>query len=505
MSVLPGTGPGSGDAPDGDGTVAAVTWRHRVVQPGKAKIVTLIAVFAVLAGVGVVSAAVPPPTPAPAPATSDAVPIAPADAHASSGFCTAGTGTSLASTIYLRNSTDRAVTTELTTVAASAPPASSTRTVSVPPLGNEAVDPSAGLPAGSTATAVAVAGGGVAVDQVVSGPGGWSTAPCASQLSGQWYFAGGSTSNGDTLSLSLFDPAAAQAVVNVSFLTASGVITPQAYQGLAVAPGQVLVENVGDFVQNASDIATVITAESGGLVADELQQWSTSTTGGVSLRLGAPEPMTTWRFAQTTVTPGSTVAFTVANPGAGAVTARFTPALASGSAAPVSLTVPADATVVLDVSSTAGWPARVAYAVSIDASGPVVVGRSVEAGQGATTPVRGANMGTPTATDSWLVSGPGVPGAPGAPGASAQSLAIADPGPVGATVVVRLLGHAGSIATVKVAPRSLTVLGVGLVGTAASGLGTYVVTADQPVIVEMDDGPTGAPGVVASTGFPFGP
>ena len=87
--------------------------------------------------------------------------------------------------------------------------------------------------------------------QVVSGPLGWSTAPCASRTAAQWAFAGGSTTAGNSLTLALFDPAAPAAVVNITFLTTTGLVTPQAYQGLVVPPGRLVVENVGAFVQRA--------------------------------------------------------------------------------------------------------------------------------------------------------------------------------------------------------------------------------------------------------------
>ena len=72
-------------------------------------------------------------------------------------------------------------------------PATVRRPVDVPPLSSVAVNPATGLPAGSTATSFTFAGGGVVASELVSGPGGWSTAPCASELSAQWAFAGGST------------------------------------------------------------------------------------------------------------------------------------------------------------------------------------------------------------------------------------------------------------------------------------------------------------------------
>jgi hypothetical protein len=52
---------------------------------------------------------------------------------------------------------------------------------------------------------------------------------------------------------------------------------------------------------------------------------------------------------------------------------------------------------------------------------------------------------------------------------------------------------------VKVAGNGLVVLGPAVVG----GLRPLVVHATGPVSVEVDDGPTGAPGVVSASGFPF--
>ena len=108
------------------------------------------------------------------------------------------------------------------------------RRVRVPARASLAVNPAEGLAAGSDATAFAFSGGGVVATQAASGPNGWSTAPCASRIASQWAFAGGATTAGNTLTLSLFNPAATEAVVNVSFLTEGGVIAPQQYQGLVV-------------------------------------------------------------------------------------------------------------------------------------------------------------------------------------------------------------------------------------------------------------------------------
>ena len=436
------------------------------------------------------------PGAAPPPAGTDGVGIAPAAARSSSAFCTADAGRAAASTIYLTNTSARPVAGSMTTVSLSSggPVVSVRRAVTVPSLGTAAVDPALGMPAGSTASSFAFAGGGVSADQVVAGPAGWSMAPCASQISAEWAFAGGSTAAGDTLTLALFDPTASPATVNVSFLTPRGLLTPQSYQGLLVGAGQLVTENVGDYVQDVPAIATIVSADSGAVVSDELQQ----TTGpGLSLRLGSPDLSTSWQFPQNTPVTGSTVAFDLANPGTSAVTASLSVGVSAATVMPKSIEVPPQSNVVFDASNAAGWPVRVPYSVSVQASGPVVVGRSVSAPSGAAPPTWGSSAGTTTLSTRWLVPGPGVASAPGIAGAATRSLAITDPGSAPAAVVVAVLGGR-RVATVTVEPGAPVVLGPKTVG----GLRVFTVTSSQPVAVEADSVPSGAPGVVSFTGFP---
>ncbi len=405
--------------------------RHGDARSRRRRWGALLAVVGVVVAGAVVDAAAPESPAAPPVGASDAVAVSAAGSYSSSAFCVGGTGTAAATTIYLTNTTARTVTGDVTSVgpAGSGGAVPTTRrAVTVPALRTAAVDPSEGLPSGSNATTISFSGGGVVVSQAVSGPGGWSTAPCASRVSPQWDFAGGSTASGNLLTLALFDPSAAESVVNVSFLTDAGVVSPQAYQGLVVPPGQLVTENVGDFVQNAGAIGTVVTAQSGALVSTEFQQWAPGGTGGISLCLGTPGLATTWRFAQTTTMSGSTVNFYLANPGPAPASATISFGLASGSVEPRQTVVAPGSVTTFTASSTAGLPHQVPYAVTVSASGPIAVGRSVLAPGGSPAPVWGSSPGTVTAAASWVVPGPGAPGAPGTTGASVRSLAVADPG-----------------------------------------------------------------------------
>jgi hypothetical protein len=478
--------------------------RRAPVEPVRGRTAAIAAVVATVVVVGSIAAVVGTPTPPPAPSVAEGVTVSPVGAYSSSAFCAGGTGTAASSTVYLTNSTRSAVAGVMTSVGPAATGGAVPtvrRRVRVPARASLAVNPADGLPAGSNAAAFAFSGGGIVATQAASGPNGWSTAPCAARIASEWAFAGGSTTAGNTLTLSLFNPAATEAVVNVSFLTEAGVVTPQQYQGLVVPPGQLVEENVGDYVPNATDIATLVAAQAGGLVSTEFQQVSSGATGGVSLRLGSPQLSTTWRLAQTTVLLHSTVDLTLANPGPAPASVTVVVGLASGSVVPHRVVVPPASVVDFSASATPGLPQQTPYSITLTSSAPIAVGRSVEAPPGSGPPVWGSSSATVTAATDWLVPGPGIPSAPGTPGAIVSSLAVANPGGTPARVVVATLGRSRPVAMFTVAPGAVMVLGAKQVG----GLPVLTVSSSQPVDVEEDSAPSGAPGVVSSTGFPLDP
>jgi hypothetical protein len=460
----------------------------------------LIVVVAVVLG-GVVDAVVGRALPARAEAVGTAVVGDPA-AGASSSFCaggTAGAGQPADPVVYLTNTGAKPVRGAMRTVApplAAAPGAHAT-TLTVPARSTVAVDPTAGVPAGPVAASFVFDGGGVVASQVVRGPGGWAAAPCATRPAESLVFAGGSTAGGSSLTLSLLDPTAAPAVVDVTFLTPSGAVVPAPYQGIDLAPGQLVSEDVGTYVQNAGSVATLVTTESGSVVADELEQWAGG--AGLSLWLGARGARTSWSFADTSATPGGALAVTVANPGAAATTATVSFELGQASLVPRRVVVPGRALVTLDLTSTSGLPTSTPFGVVVTARAPVVVARTVTAPSAAAPPRTGAWPGVGAPARQWLVPGPAPVGAPPLAGVAPSDLAIADPGraPVDVTVV--------SLATGKTVGRLVVAGdGVGIVtGATLAAAGPVVVRASAPVTVEAQAVPAGAPGVVVVTAVPY--
>jgi hypothetical protein len=259
-------------------------------------------------------------------------------------------------------------------------------------------------------------------------------------------------------------------------------------------------ENVGDYVQNSSTIATFVVAQAGMLVSSEFQQWSSGPTGGISLRLGSPSLSTRWLLAQTTAVAQSTVNLYLANPGRSGATATITFGLASGTVVPHRVAVPPSSVVAFAASGTPGLPQQTPYSVTVTSSTPLVVGRSVQAPPGSPSPVWGSSSATTSVSTHWLVPGPGLPGAPAITDATVSTLAVANSGATETHVVVGKLGVTAPVAMFDVAPGRVVVLGANQVG----GLSALTVSASHPVFVEEDSSPPGTPGVVSSSGFALG-
>jgi hypothetical protein len=483
--------------------LSRVARRRRAQRPVAGRTAALVTAGAVLVGVGLVSTLAPTPQAPPAPASGDGVTVAPAGAHASSFFCATGAGTDAGAgstaTVILTNST-RAPVTGVESAVAESGVGPVVGGVTVPALGTAVVQPAAGLPIGGSASSFSFPGGGVTGTAVVAGPQGWTTAPCATQVASQWDFAGGSTAAG-ILDLSLYNPTAAPAVVDVSFLTSDGtVLEPQPYQGISVSPGGLVIEGLAAYVQNQPVVATLVQATSGALVATELDQMIVSAGTGLALLAGTPGLSSSWRFAQTTAVQGGTVTLFVANPGISPVTAHVSVGLPGATVVPYNLAVPGRTVLPLVVSSVAGWPLGSPYSLTVDATAPIVVGRTVTAPAGGASPQAGIAHGTIGVGSKWLVVGPGVPGHPSISGGAIHSLAVDNPGSAPVSVTVTPLSGGRPVAMARVAGGSVVVFGPAQVG----GLEPLVVTATGPVTVETDDAPTGAPGIAASSGFPLG-
>jgi hypothetical protein len=460
------------------------------------RLALLLAASASIAGISALDAEVG-TTSTPTPATSPPGAIVAGSAADSSAWYCAGAAAAPSGSqaaLLLTNPGAQGVSGMVQTVAAAGSSGSSQTTFTVPP------DQQLTLPVSVGASTVSLQGGGVGVTEVVNGPLGWSLGPCASSTSDSWYFAHGSTASGDGMQVVLYNPTPTPAVADVSFVSASAsLIVPPAYQGIPVAPGTVVVENVSDHVPNDLSLATEVTALSGALVAAELEETGAVGNGGMSVVEGANAPRSQWAFAENADTSGGGNVYTILNPGSRTVSVTVSIDLAQGQAAPLVVRVPPQSTAALTAQNETRIPAGTVFGLTFSAAGSgVVVARnsSVPGTPLPTTALTPAEAGM----SRWLI--PPVP-----PGQAPGALAVVDL--AGHPVEVRIVGlglPGHSALAPGSAPFTLKPGGVLVVSPSPAepvGLSPVEVEANGPVAVELGVAPATSPGTGEVPAWPL--
>jgi hypothetical protein len=384
-----------------------------------------------------------------------------------------------------------------------------TGTVDTVPVGSQVSAPqSFSVPPGQEVTIPVVTGaatvlsdGAAAVEQVLTGPLGSTTAPCSSTTAGNWFFAQGSTASGDGLQVALYDPLPTPAVVDVSFVSqAGGVVAPPAYQGVPLAPGTVVVENVADHVPGDPALATEVKAVTGAVAASEVAETAGSGQGGLSLVDGVSAVARRWACADNADLPGGGNWYGVLNPFGRPATVTVSVVLSEGKAAPITLQVPAQSLASFVAQDQTRIPAGTLFGLTFSVSrGPgVVVGRLAASG-GTGMPASGISAAQPAGVRRWLV--PAV-----APSQLSWGLALVDM--VSRPVHVRIEGFGPGGRFVAVPGRSSLIVEPGTFEVVRApgtpvGLSPTVVLADGAVAVQLDPLPAGPPGIDPVPAWPF--
>ena len=467
----------------------------------------LLVVAAVIVGAAVGVAARGSSNPPSAPMTPAALVSAP-DAESSAWYCTGQTTSAGGAPgfLVLTNATTRAVIAHVATVTDTG--ASVNAAVSVPAQG--VLAPSLPVPSSGSVQAqtVTIEGGGVAVSQAVHGPAGWSVVPCQSSTSANWYFASGSTAGSNALYVSLLNPTSSPVVVDLGFMTPTGVVRPVNYQGVVIDPGTMLAEDVASEVQNASQVSTVVTARTGRVVATELQVYA-GTSSGLSVVQGSSQPEPRWSIplAQETQGGGDSE-IDVFNPGTSPEKVTVHLRLASGPLAPLANTVAPGGTWALATSRQTRIPAGASYSAEVDATGGpgVVVSRAVVAPATAPAPQAGVavavdGLTSSTPANEWIVPPPGTQVSPAISDVAHGALAVLNVGDGSETFRSYSIGpgtrHLLASGTLP-AGGSAVVPGSTL---ADSGFDPIVVEGSGPMAVSEDFTPSGGVGVVGMPGI----
>jgi hypothetical protein len=420
------------------------------------------------------------------PAAAETSAVAPQGVSSTAWYC----ASAQPATLILSSRSPTVVTATVTRTAGSAG-----QSTAVPAGGQVEVPPPAHAsgPAGETVT---LNGGGVAVSESIEATRGWGVAQCASSTSATWYFPQGSTVSGDTVTLDLYDPSVTQAVVDIDLVTASGEVEPTDYQGVAVPAGGLVTEQLDEHATDDAQVATVVEAASGSVVAEEFQLTYSGKTVGVAEQLGAPKPQRVWGFPYCVQPSRGSLTFNVLNPGSQSAQVVLDATYGVTSRVhPVDFSVKANSTASIVLGAEPGFASSTPYAVVIQSTSGIVVGRLIS-GHGKSKPNTGATIGVPVGADHWLL--PAVPSI-GHP----SSLAFEDlgPRPVEVTVTKALGGGtpvAGLGNVILVQPGEQ----VAVTQSVLSALTQPIdVDANGPIIFELDATPAGSPGVVVIPAF----
>jgi hypothetical protein len=438
-----------------------------------------------------------------APAIAGSMPTAaPASALNSSWYCpgaTSAPGGAADGYVTILNTGDRALAGRLTLVPDTGD--AKTTTISVPARARLIVHEADVLAAPVVAALVDLDGGSAAVELTVNRPGAWDSTPCASAASDHWYFATGTTDRDATLLLTLFNPFPGDAIVDLAFATDQGPSVPGEFQGLIVPAGRMTVVNVGDHVRRRADVATTVVARAGRVVAGKIQSQTAPSNVAVDA-LGAPSDGPSWIFPDGVADAGLTEQYHVYNPSDKEAAVSLSLALDQGSADPLPLTVPPQATVVVAANDQSRIPKGTGHAVTITSTNGVgiVAERTLDAGKPSPWTGFGDVFGARRSANRWAlpVGGPSA--------GLVETVIVFNPGPRPATVALSGLG-AAQAATVDglqaVSVPAGARVGIKLNDHVTAADLPVVVDASEPVVVERGLYFVGTSGIMLTMGIPL--
>ena len=227
-------------------------------------------------------------------------------------------------------------------------------------------DPSTTEPGQDYGVAVLVSGGGVVGQEVTAAKN--SGVPCVSSGTNQWYGAGFNTLVGSYSAVSIYNPTATAAVLNVSTFSSLGFAAPARFQGIAVGPHQQTEVDLGAQLVNTTNIAVRVHVLRGSLAIVGVQQ-----SGAVaSFSQGLAAASTTATYPSVTTVARATSEIRVANPGPFTAHVTFAVRLGSFKIPEQYLTIPAYTSAIQTINPNTAIPAAGLASITMTSNVPVV-------------------------------------------------------------------------------------------------------------------------------------
>lgn len=345
---------------------------------------------------------------------------------------------------------------------------------------------------------VEVSGARAVVSHSITGNRDAGVGPCARDAAPQWHFAAATTARGAQLFLALFNPFSDDAIVDISFLTASGPLEPEDVQGFVVPGHSRVTVPVHDYARRDAVVSTEVASRRGRVIAEQTQTLDgTDGRRGLALSLGATQASRRWEWASGSVANGRTQTLVIANPQRTPTSATIRTRLDGGALEPETVSIPARSAVAVDVGRRV--PAGIGFSIRVDGELPVVAESLVAQRE----PIPSAQRGIATEIGSTKPARFWVDVPARATGRSQDAVAIANPGRAGVDVRLRIVGGGETTAPprlqrIRLAPGRRTV--VDLVDLQVRADAFVTIDASGPVVV--DRASAGMPGITEATAIP---
>ncbi len=246
--------------------------------------------------------------------------VPPADSVSTAWYCAAGTSTpdgAVDETVIVASVSHSSIAATVT-VMPGGDLAPASRTLRLAPGEQVDVVVSDILATAEPGVVVETAGGAAIVSHVLRHGSDVGVDTCTRTAATDWFFASGTTVDGSQHDLELFNPFGDDAIVDISFVTDTGMQEPSGLQAIVVPRRSRITIPVQDSVLRQTRVAAHVHARSGRIVAEQTQVFDNVTVDGeqrdgIALSAGATSPDTIWRVAAGSTRNGGHATLALAN------------------------------------------------------------------------------------------------------------------------------------------------------------------------------------------------
>jgi hypothetical protein len=352
--------------------------------------------------------------------------------------------------------------------------AHSSRSIGLAGYSSVSIQPDHWVKGSSFGLGAEVDGGGVVAEEVTSNL--TAQVPCTSAGVTAWYAGGFDTLVGSSAALSIYNPTATPAVVNVTTYSSNGFVAPAPFQGLSVAAHSQIELNLGTQVVNSSNVGVRVKVLRGSIDIVGLQR-----SGRViSMDPGTLDSSTVAWFPRVTTVNHAAARIRIMNPGPVRADVTVDIGLSPFTVNPITVSVSAFSSNEVVVTPNPAIPAAGYATVQLTSTQPVVA--SLMTGTNAGTALSPAQAPATTFLLSDFTQ----------KGYDAATVTNTTSHPI--TVTVAILGRPSVVNSARLAPSTTSDIKT-LFGVATLKSVSLLVTTSKPSLLVTATLPTNPVGV----------